>query len=246
MAEDTIDELRKELEGEREKIKRLEELLKREETEVSKKEGLVGELYRRIMVEGMASREDVAKAIGREQYDALTYHLSKEHEKRVEAEKKLAFDEEKLKAVEKKLAEDEESLQKDSRRILEIEEELAIERKKRIEFEKQLVRKYLKPRAGPTEKPVESVDLDDLESVVQQVRPPISDVNMGDLARLLIRLRRIKSVDAGIMLNTTKERVLRLAAPLANGRYIKIENPKSPDPTIRALKKLLEMKGQKK
>lgn len=246
MADDTLEELRKELEGEREKVKRLEELLKREETEVSKKEGLLGELYRRIMVEGIASREEIAKAIGREQYDALTYHLSKEHEKRLEAEKKLVEDGEKLKVVDKRIAEDEESLQRDRQRILELDEELAVERKKRIEFEKQLVKKYPKPTVEPGGKGFDSVDLADLESIVQQVRPVISEVTVGDLAKLLIRLRRIRAVDASIMLNTRKERVLRLAAPMADGKYIKIENPRSPDPTLRALKKLLDLKGQRK
>lgn len=245
MAEENPDELRKQLDGEREKVKRLEEFLKREEAEVSKKEGLLNELYRRIMVEGMATREDIASAIGKEHYDALAYHLSKEHESRVESEKKLAGDEDKLKFLEKKLADLDESLAKSKQRVMELEEELAGERRKRIEFEKQLMGKYQKPPED-VGRVVQKIDLSDLESVVQQVRPTESDVTVGDLAKLMLRLRRVKAVDAGIMLNTRKEIVLRLAAPLAEGKYLKIENPRNPDPTLRALKKLLDLKGRRK
>jgi len=243
MAEEKDSEaLAKALGEEKEKIKRLEELLQKEEVEVAKKEGLLNELYRRMMVEGVVTRQEIAQAVGKEQYDALTYHLAKEHEKRLEAEKKLFEDEERLKVDEKKLAEEGELLQKDSQRISELEDELAKERKKRIELEKQLFKEIPKSKKEVVfDDFVEDLDLGDIEAVKQ----PASSrrkVTVKDLVKLMLRINRMKTIDASIMLNTTKSNVLSLAKSLAKKGYLEIENPLSGDPTLRALKKLLDLK----
>lgn len=240
-----VEELKKELESERDKIKRLEELLQREELEVAKKEGLLNELYQRIMIEGVTDKEEIARAIGKEQYEALSYHLAKEHEKRVEIEKKLMEDEENLKVDEKKLAEEEEVLQRDGQKIKELEEELTKEHNKRIELEKQLLKDYPQPEARVESEDIfDDFDLKDFESTleVKPSRPSRSHVTIKDLIKLLLRINRMKAIDVSIMLNTSKENVLRLAKPLVRKGYIEIENSRSNDPTLRALRRLLELK----
>ncbi|MBM3308685.1 MAG: hypothetical protein FJY77_00360 [Candidatus Altiarchaeales archaeon] len=243
MVEDkTPEELAKDLEFEREKIKRLEELLKKEETEVAKKEGLLNELYKRMMLEGATSRDEIANAIGREQYEALSYHLAKEHEKRLEVEKKLLEDEEKLKTEERKISEEEEILQKDEQKIAELQDALAKEKKKRIELEKQLFKEYPKPEREITfDDFIEDLDLWGIE---EKSRKPASHHQpvAKDLVALMLRINRMKAIDASIMLNTTKQNVLALAKPLTKKGYLEIENSTGSDPTIRALKKLLDLK----
>jgi len=244
----TVEELQKELESEREKIRRLEELLSKEEAEVAKKEGLLNELYQRIMLEGLTDKEEISRMIGKEQYEALSYHLAKEHEKRLELEKKVLEDEGQLKTKSQKLAEDGETIQKDEQKINELEAELSKERKKRIELEKELFKRYAIPDSGSeVEEFFDDFDLNDLETPTRaqpqvQQHPVHSRVTVKDLIKLLLRINRMKAIDASIMLNTTKESILRLARPLVAKGYIEVENAQSNDPTLRALKKLLSLK----
>ncbi|MFH1126211.1 MAG: hypothetical protein V1703_03730 [Candidatus Altiarchaeota archaeon] len=244
----TLEELLKGLEGEREKTRRLEELIKRDEAEIARKEGLLNELYRRIMIEGMTNRDEISSAIGKEQYDSLTYHLSKEHEERVKTEKKLLEDEEKLKVQDIKIAEESEFIERDKKRISELENELAAERKKRMEIEKNFARGY-KPKAGEFEsgfdellEDIDLVDIDVAQERAHSQRASRRDVTVKDLTRLLLRINRMRAIDASIMLNTSKEKILLLASMLAKKGYLEIENPKGNDPTLRALKRLLDLK----
>jgi len=244
------DELARELEAERARVKQLEDLMRREESEVAKKEALLNELYKRIMLEGLTDREEIARAIGKEQYDALTYHLAKEHERALDLEKKLLEDEEKVKMEGRKLAEDEELLERDSKRIMELDEELTSERRKRIDLEKQL---FAVAAPQKPEKPVEEstvgnffkdFDFADLrrQAKSQPARAGRSHVTVKDLIKLLLRIHRMRTIDASIMLNTSKERILSFAGPLERQGYLEIENPRSNDPVLRAMPKLLELR----
>jgi hypothetical protein len=245
----SAEELKRELESEKEKIKRLEELIDKEEKELAKKEGLLNELYQRMMIEGVMSREDIAKAIGKEQYEALSYHLAKEHQKRLEAEKKLFEDEEKLKAEDSKLSLDEEELKKDEKKISELEEDLNKEKKSRMELEVELFKGYPKHEMGSgSDEILEDLDLGDLELTAGEKavskRSGKVHASIKDLILLLLRINRMKTIDASIMLNTSKENVINLAKALERNGYIEIENPKSSDPTLRALRRLIELKGR--
>jgi hypothetical protein len=265
------DEIKKELEAERARVKQLEDLLKKEESEVSKKEALLNELYKRIMLEGLTDREEIARAIGKEQYDALTYHLSKEHERALELERKLLEDEEKIRLKEKKLSEDEEMLERDSKRIMGLDEELTNERRKRMDLERQLLfaaapQKPEKPVSeGVVEDFLEDLDLADLgqqsgkqeprakqkeqkeseqepELKQQPSRTVSSHVTIKDLIKLMLRVHRMRTIDASILLNTSKEKILSFVRPLARQGYIEIENAKSSDPVLRVTPKLLELR----
>ena len=207
-----VEGLKRELDGEREKIKRLEELLRKEESEVVKREQLLNELYRRMVIEKVIDKEEISNIVGKQQYDSLSYHLAKEHEKRVDAEEKLVQDDRMLKADEEKLAEESLLIRKDEERIAQLEEELSNERKKRIDMEKELVKGMPSiPLGQVRDEFVDDIDLSDLVERDVSKHAVRHRVTLKDLTSLLLRINRMKAIDASIMLNTTKENVLRLS-----------------------------------
>ncbi|MDD5112357.1 MAG: hypothetical protein PHG85_07425 [Candidatus Altiarchaeota archaeon] len=247
MAEDksnAAEELRKELESAREKNKRLEQMLEKEELEVARKEGLLNELYRRMMLDGVMDKEEIARAVGKEQYEALSYHLAKEHEKRMLAEKSLLTDEERLKLDERRLTEDAEMLRRESERINQLESELTFERRRRIELEKKVVEGYAPGKIDseiedyPTLGPKDVKTIEKAQLQLDQRR----SLTSKDLFNLMLRVGRIKALDAGIVLNTGKEHIIRLARPLVKSGYIEIQGEGGKEPTLQALKKLLDMR----
>jgi len=243
--EDT-EKLKKDYETERQRIKELEEELRLTNEQIKKYENEVAEWHKRAISEGKVSPDEIVHTIQKEQIDALTYYLNKEHQKRIELESEIKKKEEELKKAHENILKDEDELKRTKEELADKQKELREERQKRLESEERIV-----PPAAIVE-----VDEDDLisealreqkaekksekrgDGITIDLGIPTGKTNIKDLLKLVSRMNRIKMIDAAIILDIDKTVVSKWAKFLEKKGYIKIEDPHLPDPTLKLAKRI--------
>lgn len=222
----------------------LQQLRKLYEAEKKKNEQLAAELKERekkfteqyqklLQVEqGIISGEEALRTIEQEHIDSLSYHLRKEHKAKLELEKTL---EDERKRFEDEIAAKDRNIASFEKTVRELNLELNSTREEVLSKDSALQVKDDESWEKILAKTGLASDLDlGFEGEHETV-----NVQLQDLLKLLGRIGKIRVSDAARNLGTDEKQVMKFAKLLHKKNFVKVENLKSGDPTLRATKELI-------
>lgn len=274
MTEDSS-RLEMELEAERRERKRLETELKRVKSELKReaeerqlRDGQLSEWHRKAIEQQGLHKDELLKTIEREQLEAVSFHLMKEHQKRMMLEKILQEKDEEIREHKNTIDYVKKALGKAEIELVSRGEELTEERRRRLGFEENL---HAHERISDTleEQLLKDLDLKMSEligvSIGMGLEQGVSGVSMKtasrvskgvsqggrgrtiiDLLKLVLSTGRVRFMDAAIVLDVNKVVVKKWVGILKEKGLVELEHVNQPDPTIKATQTLLDLKWRKR
>jgi len=210
------------------------------EAELAEKERQFTEQYQKLLQveQGIIDGEETIRTIEQEHIKSLTQHLHRERRKSSDLEKRI---EETKSQCNAQLAEErkkaEEAIKGKDEEISALSQEVGMWKTKyKTEHEARIVLEESRMSQAMSQKKVHG----DGRMFDEDAPGDDSISQTQDLVKILSRYGRVKLSEVASLLEQEPSEVMKKIRILHERKFVKIENPKSPDPTLLATKDLVK------